>query len=312
MKSLLSAFLIAVMIGGFGLAGTLQFDKAQASTDVTGIIYSDTTWTPANSPYSLTGPVGVASGVILTIEPGTKIILNNHPLNVNGTLIAKGTSADPVYFDGTSGGNINFAASSSSWNEETGTGSIIEKTIINSSRVYLSNSPKINDNIIIGDLRSEGDIEVSPVISNNNVKGQISCRGSPLVLNNNVTGIIGCSGSPVISKNIINAPEGFSEAYPGTGVGRVSYQDIGIGVSVDAYLCDNVVVGYFQEAAVSIGGEGRVIVERNLISTHHLGESSGIFIGPSVSPLIQNNSISDCDMGIYCLSSSSTIGYNNI
>ena len=37
MKSLLSAFLISVMIGGFGLASTLQLDMAQASTDVTDI-----------------------------------------------------------------------------------------------------------------------------------------------------------------------------------------------------------------------------------------------------------------------------------
>jgi hypothetical protein len=37
MKSLLSAFLIAVMIGGFGFAGTLQLDKAQAATDT--VIY---------------------------------------------------------------------------------------------------------------------------------------------------------------------------------------------------------------------------------------------------------------------------------
>jgi hypothetical protein len=37
MKSLLSAFLIAVMIGGFELADTLQLDTAQASTDVTDI-----------------------------------------------------------------------------------------------------------------------------------------------------------------------------------------------------------------------------------------------------------------------------------
>jgi hypothetical protein len=37
MKSLLSAFLISVMIGGFGLASTLQLDTAQASTDVTDI-----------------------------------------------------------------------------------------------------------------------------------------------------------------------------------------------------------------------------------------------------------------------------------
>lgn len=45
MKSLLSAFLIAIMIEGFGLAETLQLDTAQASTDVTGIICTDTTWT---------------------------------------------------------------------------------------------------------------------------------------------------------------------------------------------------------------------------------------------------------------------------
>jgi hypothetical protein len=37
MKSLLSAFLIAVMIGGFGLACTLQLDKVQASTDISDI-----------------------------------------------------------------------------------------------------------------------------------------------------------------------------------------------------------------------------------------------------------------------------------
>jgi len=37
MKSLLSAFLITVMIGGFGLAGTLHFGTVQASTDVSGI-----------------------------------------------------------------------------------------------------------------------------------------------------------------------------------------------------------------------------------------------------------------------------------
>jgi len=50
MKSLLSAFLIVIMVGGFALAGTLHFGTVQASTSFIGIITSDTTWTKANSP----------------------------------------------------------------------------------------------------------------------------------------------------------------------------------------------------------------------------------------------------------------------
>src|SRR5208337_5359065 len=40
-------------------------------TNVNGTINSDTTWTKANSPYNLTGPVTVDPGVTLSIEPGT-------------------------------------------------------------------------------------------------------------------------------------------------------------------------------------------------------------------------------------------------
>jgi hypothetical protein len=43
---------------------------AQSSTNVNGILSSDTTWTKAGSPYTFTGPVGVISGVTLTIETG--------------------------------------------------------------------------------------------------------------------------------------------------------------------------------------------------------------------------------------------------
>jgi hypothetical protein len=75
----------------------------QTSQTVNGIITQDTTWTKANGPYSLTGPVGVSQGVTLTIEPGTTVNLNNYYIIVNGTLVAKGTSTDKIQINGVDG-----------------------------------------------------------------------------------------------------------------------------------------------------------------------------------------------------------------
>ena len=56
------------------LASTLIVEKVQAVTEVSGIITSDTTWTKANSSYSLTDPVAINQGVKLT-KTGEKIAL---------------------------------------------------------------------------------------------------------------------------------------------------------------------------------------------------------------------------------------------
>ena len=70
-KSLLSAFMAAIMIYGLVLSSATDIGTVQATTEVTGIINSDTTWTKVNSPYDLASSITVASGVTLTIEPGT-------------------------------------------------------------------------------------------------------------------------------------------------------------------------------------------------------------------------------------------------
>jgi hypothetical protein len=82
------------------LASTAYFGNAQATSNVSGIINTNTTWTKANSPYTLTGNVLVDNKVTLTIEPGTTVNLEGYYIMVNGTLKAKGTSANPIMLNG--------------------------------------------------------------------------------------------------------------------------------------------------------------------------------------------------------------------
>ena len=98
-KLLLFPLLIAFIISTFTFSGRLQFGAAQAGTNVVGIITSSTNWTKADSPYTLTGPVAVNTGVTLTIEAGTLVNLNDFYIQVNGTLIAIGSDGEKISFN---------------------------------------------------------------------------------------------------------------------------------------------------------------------------------------------------------------------
>jgi hypothetical protein len=80
--------------------------SAQAQTNVIGGVFTNTTWTLANSPYVLTGSVVVFPNVTLTIEPGVEVRIEEKSSNVSlqiylelrGKLVAKGTLANPISF----------------------------------------------------------------------------------------------------------------------------------------------------------------------------------------------------------------------
>jgi len=77
---------------------------ATAQTNVQGGIYANTTWTLANSPYTMTGSIVVFPGKTLTIQPGVVVNVQNpgpgnlYYLEIRGSLVAKGTKNLPIVF----------------------------------------------------------------------------------------------------------------------------------------------------------------------------------------------------------------------
>jgi Secretion system C-terminal sorting domain len=91
----------------FLLLLVLTLSCLQAQTIVSGGIYANTTWSLANSPYIMDGPVVVFPGKTLTIEPGVEVrvrydgIPNTGLMNyleIRGSLIAVGTQTSPITF----------------------------------------------------------------------------------------------------------------------------------------------------------------------------------------------------------------------
>ena len=326
-KSLLSAFLTTILIGGLVLANAMRFSPVQASTDVNGIINSDTTWTKANSPYTITQPVIVNSGVTLTIEPGVTAIMNQNVfLQVDGAVVARGTSIEKILVNG---GEIRLMPNSTSWNEQTSSGSVIENAIFNNAIITVSNSAKINNNTIIGAIDINGG---SPNILNNAIYGSRYfhtiniCGGSPQIeYNRLVGGIIGNEsarfptisnnsiegqvtvkgGSPVISGNLITGSRrqtyivnndtfqlntNSNLSSPSMGIGLTGY-NFGENKLYGAVVRDNIVIGCLTGICWN-AGEG-AIIERNLIVN---SSREGLSIGSNA--LIRNNTIINSPIGI--------------
>src|ERR1035438_1469274 len=79
-----------------------------AQTNVSGGIYSNTTWTLNNSPYIVVDTLVVFPGDTLTIEPGVVVkFANGKFLEIReATLIALGTSTDSITFTSNSNNPI--------------------------------------------------------------------------------------------------------------------------------------------------------------------------------------------------------------
>lgn len=86
-----------IVLTFFTLSSSLFIIKA---TNVSGGIYSNTTWTLNNSPYIVTDTVVVFPGVTLTIQPGVVVKFDDHKMLEirQGKIIANGNSLDSITF----------------------------------------------------------------------------------------------------------------------------------------------------------------------------------------------------------------------
>ncbi|MBI3005382.1 MAG: right-handed parallel beta-helix repeat-containing protein [Ignavibacteriales bacterium] len=99
MRALRTRFATGVILISLFVNSTDLFSQT-----VSGPITSDTTWTLANSPMTVTGTVTVSSGVALTIEPGVVVKFNSvTSLLVAGKIVASGTGANPITFTSSAG-----------------------------------------------------------------------------------------------------------------------------------------------------------------------------------------------------------------
>lgn len=298
MKRLLEFFLTAIIFSIILVSG-LNFEVAQASTEVVGIINADTTWTKENSPYTLTGPIFVNNDITLTIEPGVVVNLNGYLLQVNGTLVARGSSIDSIQLNE---GRITFLYSTA-WNEQDNSGTIIENTILNSVHMDIrSSSIKINNNMINGGFiqshieGSDTDLylaheTLTAIISNNHIIG-----GSH-------SSVIEALNTDVIFNNTIictqNQRRGINAQYYSSVISNTITGLRGYGIIGGKNVSGNVVSGF------EVGIEaGYAMVANNLV----FNNTYGIEIG-GLGSIVQNNTIANNTIGVY--SAQGYFNYNN-
>ncbi|MGD6810434.1 MAG: beta strand repeat-containing protein [Candidatus Bathyarchaeia archaeon] len=209
-----SLFLLMILTIGLSLFTVVPLGTAQGSgTSIIGIINSDSIWTLAGSPYTLTGPTAVNTGVKLTVQPGVTVNLNGYYIQVNGTLTAIGSANSMIKFNN---GILRFTEVSAGWNSQTGTGCTVQYANLVSTGVSASNHLKLDHNqisnsVAVGDasiitnnvLSSSITAGNSATFSNNQINGSITSGTDCTFLNNKIQGSISTGDSATVTGNTV-------------------------------------------------------------------------------------------------------------
>lgn len=213
-KQFITAFIVIliIVVSAFATSG---LGAVQGSgTSVIGIINADTTWTPAGSPYTLTGPTAVNTGVTLTIQPGVTVDLGSYYIQVNGTLTAMGSASNPIQFNGN--GTLRFTPACVGWNDKTGTGCIVQYANIQAASISASNPVKLDQDVLFGVVVGDNSVLTnnnfawdvtagnSAVLTNNQiVNGSVNAGSFCSILNNNIGGSIQANDSCTVRGNTV-------------------------------------------------------------------------------------------------------------
>ncbi len=323
---LFSFFLLSII--------TLNTNPVQATgTNLPSIISSDTTLTKDGSPYSLIGPTLINAGVTLKLEAGATLIMSNYYLRVDGVFRSIGTKdnsaqilSSPAVYLSDSVGFINFTDSSTSWNEQTDTGCVIENTIINQTRLYIDNSiVKVNsdtvnfqgspmvDNVAI--FINGGATPVSNCIINAALMIQ---GGTSTITENTITGGMGLyGGSPTVTNNHVSGASTY--IYFAKDENRV-YNTIAVSSDCSPIISNNEVVGSIHSGDYR-QYQGQATITNNTINGGIYGQANlvitnnKIFGGISTAGTninIQGNQITGTGLVGVSISDDAVVKYNSI
>lgn len=165
--------------------------------EVSGSISSDTVWVESLSPYTVTGDIIVAEGATLRIQPGVVVEFANassssegYHIEVNGTLTARGDVGNPVTFTSQDKTRyweyIEFTETSTAWNEDTETGSILDHCIVE----YAGNgSGSTHGQAAVRVISSLGVVITDSIVRYSKSDGILSYQpGFQKILNNRIHG----------------------------------------------------------------------------------------------------------------------------
>ncbi|MDP2936785.1 MAG: hypothetical protein Q8O86_09880, partial [Dehalococcoidia bacterium] len=190
-----AVLLITLLAIGIGAHPDVRVSAASCS--VSGVISTDTTWSPTTcDPYIVTASVVVPSGVTLTIEAGTTVKFDSlKGLLVQGTLVARGTASNAITFTSNQAtpakgdwGNIHFMDSSTDATFD-GSGNYAGGSIV--QYAIIEYAGYVGVGTAIGALTIEAS---SPYIDHNTIRNNrasgiyASASGALRVTNNTITG----------------------------------------------------------------------------------------------------------------------------
>ncbi len=284
----------------YALVAIITTIRIAHATNVSGVIATNATWTPAGSPYIVVGDITIDSGYTLTIQPGVQVLVDgNYNFYVDGKLIAVGTITDSIRFTSnkTTPAMVNWRGISLRVKGKNDT-SIIKYTYVEHAyRGVFSDgcSPKISNSV----FRRNGTgifINFSP--------------GYPLIKNNfftlNSTGIQGGStftaapSGEISGNDFTNNADGIvsvnTTAWKITG-NNVNYNHNGINIAGLTTNCDisgNTIIGNDNFGLnFSAGGLLTFPLQNNLI----IYNGRGIVMN-NLRGVISNNTISYNGIGV--------------
>lgn len=308
--------------------------KDSSAVESKKIIFTDTTWTKSGSPYILKEGIVVPNGVTLTIEPGVVVKFDKGlGINVDGTLIAKGTPNEKITFTRNSFDNWGYVFFSDSSTDavydtygDYTAGSILEHCIVeysggvnvsNNGAVRLENAHPFINYCTIQNNSASGIIGWSLsgtlIIANTNITNNSSTTGSgggidiysngtTRILNNTISKNTASSGG-VGGINIYNASA--TTATVTTISNNTIDSNIGSGIMANQYSWSNTLVN----------------ISNNIISNNTSSSVGGIYIGLGYGNgttnfsgnIVYNNTASSVGGGIFAYNNQGTINIiNNI